>query len=212
MPIPHLYAVDGTDTDGWHYLGDAGEDAVVEQWPRWWAPTSWLTSTTTSSALTTTYRVPTYTYTSSSTVDIHNIHLYEAGMLTEGQEVGHAAWLARNRERETARTSAESKAERLLMSFLNADQQAQYRQDKSFDVMGSAGNVYRIRRGSAGNVDWIRPDGSVGGRFCAHPDMYTEGVLPLPDVAVAQMLALTTDERGFLRIANVHAGTRPIAA
>ncbi len=33
--------------------------------------------------------------------------------------------------------------------------------------------------------------------------------LPTNDVVAAQLLALMTDEPGFLRVANVHAGERP---
>jgi hypothetical protein len=77
-----------------------------------------------------------------------------------------------------------------------------------FEVMGSAGGLYRIRRGTSGNVDWIDHDGSVGARLCAHPTM-ADGWMPDQGVAVAQLLALTTDEAGFVRMANVHAGRRP---
>ena len=36
-----------------------------------------------------------------------------------------------------------------------------------------------------------------------------QGYLPNPDVALAQMLALVTDEEHFVRTANVHRGRRP---
>jgi hypothetical protein len=36
--------------------------------------------------------------------------------------------------------------------------------------------------------------------------------LPDQDVALAQMLALTTDEAAFVRLANVHRGRRPVLA
>ena len=72
-----------------------------------------------------------------------------------------------------------------------------------FAVIGSHGTVYRINRGTSGNVEWIKPDGTVGGRLCAHPCM-REQWIPTEDVMLAQMLALTTNERAWLAVANVH--------
>lgn len=58
--------------------------------------------------------------------------------------------------------------------------------------------TYRIRRGVAGNVSLLGPDGRAVKSFCAHPD----GV-PSPDVMLSQKLMLETNEDMFLRIANV---------
>lgn len=110
--------------------------------------------------------------------------------------------------RSTARAIARDRADELLLSMLSEDQRQTYQLRGEFEVIGSAGGVYRIRRGTSGNVDWLEPDGRVGARLCAHPTM-AEGWLPDQDVAVAQMLALITDEPGFVRLANVHAGRRP---
>jgi hypothetical protein len=102
------------------------------------------------------------------------------------------------------------------LSLLSPEQQASYERDQAFVVIGSAGGIYRIRPGSAGNVDWIDPANSgheVAGVLCAHPQLWTpDGSLPDPDVALAQMLALTTDEAGFVATANVHRGRRPLVA
>lgn len=110
--------------------------------------------------------------------------------------------------RATARTRAADRAEEFLVSMLSDRQKESYRLNGEFEVMGSAGNLYRIKRGKSGNIEWIKPDGKVGGKLCAHPH---EGRawLPTPDVMLAQMLALTTDEPSFIRIANVHRGNRP---
>lgn len=116
--------------------------------------------------------------------------------------------VARSEARALARTAARDRADELLQSMLSEQQREAYRLTGEFEVMGSAGGVYRIRRGTSGNVDWIAPDGTVGARLCAHPEM-REGWMPDQDVALAQMLALRTDEAGFIGMANVHAGRRP---
>lgn len=115
------------------------------------------------------------------------------------------------RHRREGRVEANSRAEELLLTMLSEDQAAELRRNDSFTVIGSAGGVYRIRRGVSGNVDWILPDGGVGGVLCAHPTM-AEHWLPQQDVAVSQLLALTTDEPSFVRVANVHRGRRPPVA
>lgn len=104
--------------------------------------------------------------------------------------------------------SAESRAEKLLRSMLTADQKAMLTAHGYFEVFGSAGNLYRINWGTAGNVDHIDHDGRRAAVLCAHPDM-REQWLPTADVMLAQMLALMTDEPAFIRKANVHAGRRP---
>ena len=78
-------------------------------------------------------------------------------------------------------------------------------------VVGSEGNRYRLhvsRYGTVGNVEWLKRNGHVGGRICAHPSLSREN-LPMGDVVLAQMLAITTDEREFMRIANIHHGPPP---
>lgn len=107
-----------------------------------------------------------------------------------------------------ARVEATSRAESLLLEMLSQSQRERYQLLGEFEVMGSAGTLYRIKRGVSGNVEWVNSDGVVGGRLCAHPTM-RDGWLPTEDVVLAQFLALTTDEPAFLRLANVHAGSRP---
>lgn len=110
--------------------------------------------------------------------------------------------------RAAARTLAISRAGELLLMLLDESQREAYRQGHEFVIIGSHGTVYRIRFGTSGNVDWLKADGTVGGRLCAHPSM-NESWLPTEDVMLAQVLALKTDEREFCRIANVHHGARP---
>ena len=108
----------------------------------------------------------------------------------------------------SARRQAIDRAEELLLSLLTTEQRDAYRRDNMFLVIGSHGTVYRIRTGVAGNIEWLTPDGHLGGRLCAHPTM-DDDWLPTADVMISQVLALTTDERAFLQLANVHAGRLP---
>lgn len=111
-------------------------------------------------------------------------------------------------QREANRVTAQSRAIDLLLTILPPEQHQRYRENEIIEVVGSHGNLYRIYPGSVGNVHWIKSDGTVGGRLCAHPDM-VDGWLPNADIALAQMLALQTNEAEFVRKANVHAGERP---
>lgn len=110
-------------------------------------------------------------------------------------------------ERLRIRDEASGRARELLLALLDDTQRASYEETSSFEIVGSAGNRYRINRGANGNVLWLDDD-EVRGRLCAHPD-FVDGYLPDADVALAQMLALTTDEAAWLQRANVHAGRRP---
>ena len=107
------------------------------------------------------------------------------------------------------RIVATDRAEELLFSLLTDEQAESYRRDGSFVVIGSHGGRYRITRGVSGNILWL-PEGSEQpyARLCAHPTM-AESWLPTPDVQVAQLLALITDEREFVNRANIHSGRYP---
>jgi hypothetical protein len=103
-----------------------------------------------------------------------------------------------------ARQSADQKAEALLLSLLDDTTREHYQLHGVIEIIGSVGTRYRIKRGVSGNVYWL--DGNrEGGSFCCHP---REG-LPIPDVMLGQMLALQTDEPGFLALANLMSGCRP---
>lgn len=117
--------------------------------------------------------------------------------------------MGRLQREEQARVEAGDRAVLLLRSILTAEQCASMDEHGYFVVTGSAGGRYRIRlHTSNGNIEWLREDDRVGGRICAHPTM-TEHWLPMADVALAQLLALTTDERAFAALANLHEGEWP---
>jgi hypothetical protein len=100
------------------------------------------------------------------------------------------------RERENAR----SRARVLLLAVLTPEQAADYTERDWFEVRGSHGGRWRIRRnGQAGNVDLMPEGGSEPvASFCAHPP----GSLPDADAHLAQLLALVTDEDAFTRVAH----------
>lgn len=108
-----------------------------------------------------------------------------------------------------ARQAAQTRGRDILLIVLDETQRAQYLATETFEVTGSAGNRYRIHRGNAGNIAYLDPvTGEERGRLCAHPSM-REHWLPDQDVALAQLLALTSDEPAFVALANVHRGIRP---
>jgi hypothetical protein len=117
------------------------------------------------------------------------------------------------RERESLeRVRADARAEELLLTLLTPAQRERYEASDEFEMIGSLGTIYQIGKGSNGNITWVDAEGGFGGRLCAHPSMHNTGRLPDADVAVAQLLALTTDEGAFLRKVNVHAGRMPPVA
>lgn len=98
------------------------------------------------------------------------------------------------------RAEADLRAEDLLRRHLNDEQRGTLDRGKSFEVIGSSGGRYRIRRGRHQNVVEVR---AIEGKdvdvteLCA-----TIPVIPDADVMLAQKLALETDEPAFLRVAN----------
>lgn len=119
---------------------------------------------------------------------------------------------ARRQEREREhqeRVAARARARVLLGEFLSEDQKAELEHHGRFHVTGSRGRRYCIRaEGQAGNVDLIKPDGSVQARLCCHP---RQG-LPDGDAWLMQMIEIRHDEDHFLATANVHRGSIPVAA
>jgi hypothetical protein len=193
------------------------DTSYAEKWWRGWdsyiVPSVWLTST---NATTMTWDYG-HRWKSNATTSMDRNEWY---VLTHGDYARIEREAARTRQqsqreeqqqRSVVRTAACDRAVALLESMLSPDQMQRYRLTGAFEVIGSHGTLYRVNRGVSGNIEWIKPDGSVGGRLCAHPDMIN-GWLPEADVHLSQMLALMTDERSFARTANVHQGQRPALA
>jgi hypothetical protein len=97
---------------------------------------------------------------------------------------------------------AEEKARVLLRSWLTPQQAKQWDTEKEFEVVGShTGTRYRIRRGTAMNIDELDSNGRVGTQWCFAP----QGDLAVSDVMLAQKIALETMEWKALASANSRA-------
>lgn len=97
-----------------------------------------------------------------------------------------------------AREAAEARAKELLLQLLNAEQQAQFKKDRTFRVVAGDGVTFRIKDGWAGNVEELNKDGKAVNRFCIHPQQD----IPVGDNLIAQKLLLEADPKEFRRIAN----------
>ena len=98
-----------------------------------------------------------------------------------------------------AQREREARGRKLLMEWLSPEQWAQYEMYGFFDVTGSdTGRRYRIRHGTVANVHEIDEAGQTRAGWCFVPNAN----LVAGDVVLAQKIALETDERGTLAVAN----------
>lgn len=119
----------------------------------------------------------------------------------EAQERRMREYRRLQEEQEAATRVADGKAEDLLRRLLDPDQLAQLEARGYFDVSGTHGRRYRIRRGKIANIEVF--DGNIARhRLCVHPVGAHE--LPVGDVMAAQLLHLRANENEVLRIANRH--------
>jgi hypothetical protein len=88
----------------------------------------------------------------------------------------------------------------LLMEWLSPEQFAQYDAKSYFEVTGChSGKQYRISHGTSMNVYELDGAGRPRVGWCFAP----KGYLVAGDVMLAQKIALETDERGALAVANI---------
>ena len=114
-----------------------------------------------------------------------------------------ARLLQRDRTHPAARTEADLRGEKLLREWLSPEQRAQYLANQHFDVRGEAtGKRYRLVREASFNVIELDDAGRERARLCFLP----AGGLVMGDQLLAQKVALETDERAALRVANRDAG------
>ena len=96
----------------------------------------------------------------------------------------------------------------LLRQWLSPEQRAQFDASKCFDVIGrDSGRRYRIRHGTETNVHELDDAGRPVMGWCFVPS----GHLVAGDVMLAQKIALETNERAALAVANrftVHISAR----
>jgi hypothetical protein len=87
----------------------------------------------------------------------------------------------------------------LLREWLSPEQRAQFDAERYFDVIGChSGKRYRIRYGTSANVDELDDAGVPRMGWCFVPNAY----LVAGDVMLAQKIALETNERAALAVAN----------
>ncbi|NWG25677.1 MAG: hypothetical protein HXY30_14895 [Pseudorhodoplanes sp.] len=106
---------------------------------------------------------------------------------------------AERRNHYRARAEAEHRGLALLREWLTPEQRAQYDAHRWFEVRGShSGKTYRIRHGEVQNVFALDGEGREAQGWCFGP----AGGLVAGDVMLAQKLALETDEKDALAVAN----------
>jgi hypothetical protein len=109
------------------------------------------------------------------------------------------AQVLRNWYREAGCTQTEARAIKLLKEWLSAKQLAQFNARRYFDVIGChSGKRYRIRYGAATNIHELDGAGRPRSVLCFVPNR----PLAAGDVMLAQKIALETDERSALAVAN----------
>jgi hypothetical protein len=100
---------------------------------------------------------------------------------------------------EDERRDAEARGIKLLKEWLSPAQLREYTAYLYFDVSGGAsGKRYRIKHGEVQNVFELDSQGREICGWCFAPD----GYLVPGDVMLAQKVALETNERGALKVAN----------
>lgn len=112
---------------------------------------------------------------------------------------------ARRRLQEIQQQRAlEERAGRLLMSVLTPEQRDRYVNKGDFVITGSLGGKYLIENGYSGNVYRLDGNNRTVACYCAHPVMHNDddSRLPVAAAMVAQVLAITTDEWDFVKVAN----------
>jgi hypothetical protein len=102
-------------------------------------------------------------------------------------------------ERRRAHLRSEERSRDLLRQWLSPDQAEQYDKTQRFEVVGSdTGKRYRIRHGTAMNIEELAAGGRIARRWCFGP----ERAPATGDVMLAQKVALETFELNALAIAN----------
>src|ERR1700733_2876112 len=117
-------------------------------------------------------------------------------------------WRTRNWERYVSSYEPEARGLKLLREWLSPGQRAQFDAERYFDVIGChSGKKYRIRYGSSANVDELDDAGVPRMGWFFVPNAY----LVAGDVMLAQKIALETNERAALAVANRFPRTLPSA-
>jgi hypothetical protein len=117
---------------------------------------------------------------------------------------------ARRAQAQEARSkrSPEARGLKLLREWLTPEQRAQFDLEGYFDVIGcDSGKKYRIHYGSSANIVELDDAGVPSIGWCFVPRI----PLVAGDVMLAQKIALETNERGALAVANKFPSALPRA-
>jgi hypothetical protein len=107
--------------------------------------------------------------------------------------------------RDVGDAKANERGMQLLKSWLTPEQRKTFENDGHFDVVGSASKkLYRVKEGRQQNVFELDGNNREICGWCFLP----QGALVAGDVMLAQKIALETDERAALKIANRFADRR----
>jgi hypothetical protein len=113
---------------------------------------------------------------------------------------------ARHWDLHVSNRDPEARGLKLLREWLSPEQRAQFDAERHFDVIGChSGKKYRIRYGSSANIDELDEAGRPRMGWCFIPSAY----LVAGDIMLAQKIALETNERGALAVANRFPRTLP---
>jgi len=92
----------------------------------------------------------------------------------------------------------EERSVELLKRWLSREQLDQFETKGCFEVMGcDTGRRYRISQGAGMNIYELNDGGDIG--WCFVP----QGYLAIGDVMLAQKIALESNERAALAVANI---------
>ncbi|MBI4060139.1 MAG: hypothetical protein HY403_01785 [Elusimicrobia bacterium] len=98
----------------------------------------------------------------------------------------------------------EQRAEQLLRAALSETQARDLAERGYFEIVGSLGHRYRIRRAPQRNVDQLDEAGGMVRSLCAAPlDV------PVADAMLAQKLLIEADELAFAFLANTYVVSLP---
>lgn len=101
-------------------------------------------------------------------------------------------------KRAKAAADARARAEKLLLESLNPEQRSDMLERGRFYLLTQSGRRYRIDRHTHGNVKLVDEKGGLIEQYCAQPNG-----IPADDAILAQKLMLETDEKAFLKVANM---------
>lgn len=177
--------------------------ATYTTWTYWTSPadSAWYVWNTTGTTSTTITLSTASTWAAWNTLTTWEPREWTAEELA-AQEERDRRWREADNQRRQERAEADRKAQKLLGSCLTKRQRKTLREQSYFDVRSirsdGQATVYRIHRGSQGNVYEVDADGRQVRRFCIHPID-----VPAADAMLAQKLLLETDPAAFERIANI---------